>query len=66
MNYNIRSFCADCQYFLGMFIDNKSKSDIFVITETWFIEDNVENLLGYNAYHTFRIGRRSGGVSIYV
>ena len=37
-----------------------------MITETWLNEDNVENLLGYSAYHTFYIGRRSGGVSIYI
>ena len=53
MSYNIRSFCANSEIFLGMFINVKSKPDIFVISETWFNEDNVENLLGYSAYHTF-------------
>ena len=66
MSYNIRSFCANSEIFLGMFINDKSKPDIFVISETWFNEDNVQSLLGYSGYHTFRIGRRSGGVSIYV
>ena len=37
-----------------------------MITQTWFKDHNTEEIDGTHAHHTFRLGRRSGGCSIYV
>ena len=44
------------------------KPAIIVLTETWLSETNKSmcNIEGYNSYHTIRMNRRSGGVSVFV
>ena len=64
---NIRSFNTNAGELISM-MDSFSKCpDVLVLTETWLTKDvvNMCNLEGYNAYHTVREGRRSGGVSVF-
>ena len=49
-----------------MFSSCNSFPDVICFTETWFLESNTEEILGYKSYHTIRTERRSGGVSVYV
>ena len=67
-NFNIRSFNSNSDSFFSSFENDNKMPEVFVLTETWFTEDNGgAELLGYKGYHTIRCnGRRSGGVSIYI
>ena len=65
LNYNIRSFSANSDSFFSIF-DDQNFPQVFILTETWFTDDNLQELPGYASYHTLRSNRRSGGVSIYV
>ena len=65
INFNIRSYHANSDAFFCIF-DEQNLPDIFVLTETWFSNDNALNLHGYSSYHTIRSSRRSGGVSVFV
>ena len=65
INFNIRSYHANSDAFFCIF-NEKNLPDIFVLTETWFSNDNTLNLHGYSSYHTIRNTRRSGGVSVFV
>ena len=66
VNYNIRSFLANKETMFGIFDSLDSYPDILILTETWFTEVNIQNILGYKGFHTVRKNRRSGGVSVYV
>ena len=65
LNFNIRSFTKNSNLLFASF-DPNFIPEILVLTETWFTDNNIQNIPGYNSYHTLRIGRSSGGVSIYV
>jgi hypothetical protein len=49
---------------------SKLRNDVhaIVVAENWLYDSEVQlfNISGYNAFHCNRIGRRGGGVSIYV
>ena len=48
-------------------ITEVEKPDVFGVTETWFRNSSIVDLVGYNAYRRDRSdGRRGGGVIIYV
>ena len=64
VNYNVRSFSANAQFFLPL-IEN-SRPEIFIATETWFTDDYQAEINDYDSFHTVRLDRQSGGVSIYV
>ena len=65
MNANIRSF-TKC------FVSNLNalyrKPDVIVLTETWLDESTSEyaTIYSYVGFHTYRTGRRVGGVSVFV
>ena len=40
--------------------------DILALTETWLKSDTLENLTGYEPYHTVREIVLSGGVSLFI
>ena len=67
MNYNIRSFAANSTGFAAFLDTLKNRPKVLILTETWMTTDltNYSNIDGYNACHTVRKHRRSGGVSIY-
>ena len=64
--YNIRSFNANSHKFFPLFHNYEDLPDVLVLSETWFKDGNAENIAGFRASHIFRIGRASGGCSIYV
>ena len=66
LTYNINSFNANSHNLLLLFNNFVKFPDILVMTETWFKNDNTEDFDGFHANHTCRLGRRSGGCSIYV
>ena len=68
LNYNIRSFFKNIDQFLLLLDALATKPTILILTETWLVENNYldANIPGYNAFHTIRKTRRSGGVSIFV
>ena len=57
---NIRSFHANFDQFSVIF-QNSIQPDILVFCETWFHEENVQELDFYKSYHIFRPGSRGGG-----
>ena len=65
INYNIRSFSANSDSMISMF-SSSSFPEILTLTETWFNEDNLEDISGYSSFHITRKLRRSGGISIFV
>ena len=64
VNYNIRSFIQNSDNFLPIFGDCMPQTLIF--SETWFNKNFQASIPNYNAYHTVRDGRHSGGISVYV
>jgi len=66
VHQNIRSFSCngdEFELFLGSLCSN---IDIVVLTETWFNKGNIKNITGNKGYHSYREGRRGGGVSVFV
>ena len=61
---NVISFCQNFDQ-LSVFLRELGKPiDIIVLTETWFSDVSCSDILGYTAYHTYRVSRAGGGVSI--
>ena len=65
LSFNIRSFNANSNLFFAQF-DQFFLPEVLIFSETWFTEDNIQEIPGYNSYHTLRVGSRSGGVSVYI
>ena len=68
LNYNIRSFHKNYNQFEAMMETMGEVPEFCVITETWNSANNVDlcKMDGYTGHlHTFRDGRRGGGVSIF-
>jgi len=63
---NIRSFNRNSDELTVYLSQLTVKPVVIVLTETWFGEDNVSELNGYNGHHVYRSDRRGGGVSIFV
>ena len=66
-NYNIRSFNCNGDSFVSLLESFTKLPDVVVLTETWLCDNNKDicNMEGYSSYHTIRLGRRSGGVSVF-
>ena len=43
-----------------------SLPQIIILTETWFSEVYQDSIPGFIPFHSYRVGRRSGGVSVFV
>ena len=69
LNFNIRSFNANSDEFVG-FVDSLIRlPDVMVLTETWANDSNVDQIqiAGYESFHTMRKGGgRGGGVSVLI
>ena len=69
IHINIRSINANGDSFVSYLSTLKLKFSVICLTETWSNEQNLlDNIFpSYKGFHTFRsIGRRGGGVSVYV
>ena len=66
LSYNIRSFNQNKDALFSTFDSFHKFPNILHFSETWFNEQNVEEIGGFSSYHTFRSVGRSGGSSIYV
>ena len=69
MNYNLRSFNSNFNDFSVFLEEIDLLPDILILTETWFMNNNVENIAGYDGFHSTRDSENSGsggGVSIYI
>ena len=66
IGYNSRSFSANFDSFFCIF-DNSTQPDILVICETWFTQYTIQDVSGYDGFHTIRATPtgRGGGISIY-
>ena len=65
IDYNIRSLNKKLDAFIGGFSPDSLPS-VFNVTETRFSPDRVEQIPGYELYHTTRDGDTpSGGISIF-
>ena len=64
IQYNVRSFSKNMDYFLGTFRDLNSLPDILVLSETWFESDSKTSLPNFQASHTVRETGRSGGMGL--
>ena len=65
INYNIRSFQSNSDSFMVCF-DLDTMPTAFILTETWHSNEYQGIINGYKAHHTYRVERRSGGISVYV
>ena len=65
LSHNIRSFSANSDTFLSSLTNENSFPEVMVLTETWFYENNCQEIDGYSSFHVTR-PTRSGGVSVYV
>ena len=66
VNSNIRSFNRNFDTLSSVFSDNKMPS-IFCLTETRFSASTLQNISGYDSFHTLRnTDTPSGGISIFV
>ena len=66
LHINIRSFNANFSD-LSCLIDQLGKPiDIIAMSETWFTGDYTEDIVGYDAFHSYRVDRAGGGVSLFV
>ena len=68
MNANIRSFSKNIDNLLHDLNALSRCPDAIILTETWLNDDNKElaNIPGYIRFHTIRLNRRSGGVSVFI
>ena len=68
MNVNIRSFNKNIDNLLNDLNALSRCPDAIILTETWLNDDNKElaNIPGYIVFHTIRLNRCSGGVSVFV
>lgn len=63
---NIRSFNRNFDS-LSVFLNDLSTDiDIIALSETWFSDQQVCDIEGYNSYHIFRSGVTGGGISVFV
>ena len=52
---------------LSCLIDQLGKPiDIIAMLETWFTGDYIEDNVGYDAFHSYRVDRAGGGVSLFI
>ena len=66
LHINIRSFNANFSD-LSSLIDQLGKPiDIIVMSETWFTGDYIKDIVGYDAFHSYRMDRAGGGASLFV
>ena len=63
LNYNIRSFYQNSNFFLP--IVELAMPHVLVLTETWFTDDYHPSIINFDSYHSIR-SSRSGGVSVFV
>ncbi|KAI3381853.1 hypothetical protein SNEBB_006345, partial [Seison nebaliae] len=68
INFNIRSYFCNREAFFGFMGSLCHSPQIICLTETWLHEGSVAEgrMEGYRGFHTFRDGRRGGGVSLFV
>ena len=68
MHLNIRSYNANGKEFSSLLSSLYNKPEIFTLTETWLDSNSVDfcKYAGYSDYHTYRMGGRGGGVSVFV
>lgn len=67
VNYNIRSVIKNSDDFFAFVGSLNTKVQIIVLTETW-MNDSGDwlNIPGFTAYHSVRMGKRGGGVTVLV
>ena len=69
IHLNIRSLCNQFKLDQLKIFISQTDPDILVITETWLkdcIHDSEVSIDGYNLYRTDRVGRKGGGVAVYI
>ena len=66
--FNIRSFHANIDEFLGFLTNCDHNFDVIVLTETWAKDETHKlcHIKGYHAIHNFRAEKRGGGVAIFI
>jgi len=64
VNFNIRSFNKNFEAFQSSLVSAGVSPEILVLSETWLTEP--VDMEGYSSFHCFRLGRRSGGISVFV
>ena len=66
VHFNIRSFRANYDEF-SVFLNSLAiQPSIIILSETWFSEDFTDHINGYKGFHSFRLDRVGGGISIFV
>ena len=66
LHQNIRSFNKNIDTFLLLMKSVNLTPDVIIFSETFFTDSNIQNLPGYNGFHSHRETRNEGGVSVYV
>ena len=67
MNFNMQSFNAKIDEFSAFLHELNILPKILCLTETWFTNNNKQNIAGYKAFHSIRTEDRvHGGISIFI
>ena len=66
VHQNIRSFNANMDELILYLNTISANVDVIILSETWFCVDSVKQIDGYVGYHSCRVDRRGGGVSVFV
>ena len=68
IHVNIRSLFHKIDHFLSLLNLLTTQFDMICFTESWLTNDtkHLINIPGYTSYHTLRLNRRGGGISMYV
>ena len=66
LHHNVRSFQRNYDELSALLDSSNLKPQVLVLSETWFTELSVVKLQCFRDYHSYRVNRRGGGLSIYV
>ena len=66
LHQNIRSFNKNIDTFLLVMQSVNLTPDVIIFSETFFTDSNIQNLHGYNGFHSYRATRIWGKISMHV
>ena len=68
LNFNIRSFFKNYDEFFSVLTNCNIDIDVITLSETWLHKDTQKlcNIPGYKSFHSYRLNKEGGGVSIFI
>ena len=66
MHVNMCSYGAHIDDLHAIFDNSTTYPHVLVLSETWFSEQSISDLQGFQGYHTLRAIGKSGGIIFYI